>query len=164
MPISKDKKKEIFDKLKDISGKAKSLVFVNFHGLPVSDITKIRKELVSKGVKYFVAKKTLAKKAFGETKIEGKMPELLGELGLVWSDDLTAPAREIYSFQKKLDGKISILGGVFEGKYMDKAGMTEIAAIPSLQTLHAQFVNLINSPLQGLVMVLDGIAKSKEVK
>ena len=38
----------------------------------------------------------------------------------------------------------------------------EIAMIPSREVLYAQFVNLINSPIQQFVVVLDQIAKSKE--
>ena len=44
---------------------------------------------------------------------------------------------------------------------MDKVAMTEIAAIPSTQVLYGQFVNLINSPIQGLVIALDKIAEKK---
>jgi ribosomal protein L10 len=44
---------------------------------------------------------------------------------------------------------------------MDEAGMTSIALIPSRKTLEAQFVNLINSPIQRFVVSLDQIAKKK---
>jgi ribosomal protein L10 len=67
------------------------------------------------------------------------------------------------SFQKKFENKVSILGGVFEGKFMDKESMLSIAAIPSQKTLYAQFVNLINSPIQGLVIGLNAIAEKKSL-
>jgi ribosomal protein L10 len=44
---------------------------------------------------------------------------------------------------------------------MEKAQMMEIATIPGLQTLYAQFVNVINSPIQGLVVALNAIAEKK---
>jgi len=47
---------------------------------------------------------------------------------------------------------------------MSKEEMVAIAAIPSQQTLYAQFVNIINSPIQGLVMSLDAIAKKDGLK
>ena len=40
--------------------------------------------------------------------------------------------------------------------------MISIASIPTLQVLYGQFVNLINSPIQGFAMVLSEIAKQKE--
>ncbi len=161
MAISKEKKGDILGSLKKIVADSKTLVFVNFHGLPVSHTREIRKGLRAKGVGYIVAKKTLAKKALSEASIEGSMPTTPGELGLVYGADLLDPAREVYAFQKQFDKKIQIVGGVFDGKYMDQAAMLSVATIPGLQTLHAQFVNLINSPIQGLVLALNAIAEKK---
>ncbi len=161
MAISKEKKEKIYGGIKDAVGKAQSIVFVNFHGLGVGDTTDLRSKLREEDVKYVVAKKTLIKKALGEANPEGEMPELEGELALAYSDDLTAPARGVYDFQKGHKENVSILGGVFEGKYMNQAEMTEIAAIPSTQVLYGQFVNLINSPIQGLVIALNGIAEKR---
>jgi large subunit ribosomal protein L10 len=162
MAISKEKKGEIVAKVKNIVDSSKSVVFVNFHKLPVSDTTVVRKELRSKDVQFTVAKKTLTKRVLNDSKISGDMPQLDGELALVYSADLLAPAREIYEFQKKLDGKVSILGGVFDGVYKSKIEMEEIASIPSQKTLYAQFVNIINSPIQGLVLALNAIAEKKQ--
>jgi len=162
MAITKQKKQDILNDLNKIMKESKSLVLVNFHGLGVNDTTTVRKTLGAKNIGYFVAKKTLIKKALSDSKIPGNMPEMDGELGLVYGQDLVEPAREIYAFQKKFDTKLSILGGVFEGAFKDKEGMMVIAQIPPLQTLHAQFVNLINSPIQGFVMALSEIAKKKQ--
>lgn len=161
MAITKQKKEEIFAKLKDVT-KKDSVVFVNFNGFSVEDTTGMRSKLRESNVAYLVAKKTLIKKAFGESKIEGELPSLEGELALAYADDLTAPAREVYSFQKKFTDNISILGGVFEGKYLSKIEMEEIAQIPDEHTLRGMFVNVINSPIQGFVMVLKAYADTKQ--
>ena len=172
MAISKAKKGEILGKLQKIVKDSASVVFINFHALPVSESTNIRRALREKGVGYTVAKKSLTKKAFSEAGLGGTMPELPGELGIVYlprldssgkagGTDPVEGARGVYEFQKKLDKKIQILGGVFEGKFMNQSEMLTISQIPGLQTLHAQFVNLINSPIQGFVMALSEIAKTK---
>ena len=161
MAISKDKKKEIVKNVSDAVKGAASVVFVNFHGLTVHNTSEVRKALKGQKVSYLVAKKTLAKRALAESGTQGTLPELEGEFGLVYGEDQIAPAREIYTFQKKFDGKLSIVGGIFEGKYVGKDEMVSIASIPSLKTLHAQLVNLINSPIQGFVMALDQIAQKK---
>lgn len=163
MAITRDKKGEILSKLKKIVQDSSSVVFINFHGLPVSESSAVRKELRGKNVGYMVSKKTLIKKAFEDSKVEGLMPELPGELGIVYGKDVLDPAREIYNFQKKFDKKLQIVGGVFEGKFMTLESMVSVAQIPGMKTLQAQFVNLINSPIQGFVMALSGIAKKKEV-
>jgi large subunit ribosomal protein L10 len=162
MAINKEKKKEIVASVKDILSKSKTVVFVNFHKLPVLESTTIRKELRSKEVQFTVAKKTLTKIALNEASLTGDMPSLEGELALVYSSDLIAPAREIFDFQKKFEGKVSIMGGVFDGVYKTKSEMEAIAAIPSQKVLYAQFVNIINSPIQGLVLALNAIAEKKQ--
>lgn len=162
MAISKQKKGEILERLKKIVRDSKSLVFINFHSLPVSESSSIRKDLRAKGVGYTVAKKTLIKKAFEGGSIAGSMPDLPGELGIVYGEDALDPAREIYVFQKKFDKKVQIVGGVFEGKYMSLNEMISVAQIPGLKTLQAQFVNLINSPIQRLVIGLNAIAEKKQ--
>lgn len=162
MAINKEKKGEILEKLKSIVSGSSSIVFINFHALPVTESSEIRKTLRSKGVGYTIAKKSLTKKALNEAGFAGTLPDMPGETGIVYSKDPLDSAREIYTFQKKFDGKIKILGGVFEGKFMDMAEMVSVAQIPGLKTLQAQFVNLINSPIQGFVMALSEIAKSKK--
>lgn len=161
MPRTKAQKEEIIGKLRTIIGDAKSLVFVNVHGLKVADATVMRRALKGEKVGMFVSKKTLAARALAEQKYEGTMPELAGEIALAYGTDLVAPARGIYEFQKKLKDQVSIQGGVFDGKYMTKEEMLAIATIPPTNVLYGMFVNVINSPIQGIVMAFDQIAKKK---
>lgn len=161
MAITKDKKAGILDTLKKIIGDSKSIVFLNFKGLPVSDIGTIRKTLREKGVGYMVAKKTLSRKALKESGIKGDLPDMPGEFALAYGTDLLDPAREIFTFEKKLDKKIQIVGGVFDGVFMNKMEMTNVANIPGMQTLRAQFVNIINSPIAGFAVALHAIAEKK---
>ena len=161
MTRTKDQKKEIIGKLKTIMDGAKSLVFVNLHGLKVADATALRRELTKNGVGFFVAKKSLTERARADKKYTGSQPKLVGEFGLAYGTDLVAPARGIYEFQKKLKDQVKIVGGVFEDRFMAMDEMTGIASIPPRETLYGMFVNVINSPIQGLVMSLSEIAKKK---
>jgi large subunit ribosomal protein L10 len=161
MPITKAKKVELIDTVAEALKKSKSVVFVNFHHLVVADDMAMRKALRKEGVGYLVVRKTLAKIALKNAGITGTMPEFVGELAMVYGEDLTAPAREFYTFQKKYKDNVKIVGGVFEGKYMSQQEMMDIALIPSQHTLYAQFVNLINSPIQQFVVALDQIASKK---
>ena len=163
MPISKGKKKEIITKVSDLLKDSKAVVFFTFKGFNVKNTIEMRRALREAKVGYLVAKKTLAIRAFTDAKIEGEIPTMFGETALAYSADLTAPAREVFNFQKKYKDNLAIVGGIFDGKYMSKEEMMAIALIPSQQTLYAQFVNVINSPIQGLVMALDAIAKKKTV-
>jgi large subunit ribosomal protein L10 len=162
MAIKKDKKVDIMSRVRDIFDKNVSTVFVNFHGLSVGETTTLRSNLRGQSVGFTVAKKTLIKRALDELTVEGNIPELLGEVAIAYGEDSIAPAREVYEFQKTHKNNVAILGGIFEGKYKDKEEMTEIASIPSMQVLRGMFVNVINSPIQGLAVALNEIAKSKE--
>lgn len=161
MAINRVKKGEVLEKLKGAFKDAKSLVFVNFHGLKVSDSSSMRKALNSEGVSYTVAKKTLTKKALAGEKFEGDAPELPGELALAWGEDLITPARGVYEFQKKFPDGLKILGGIFEGRYKSASEMVEIASIPTLDVLRGKFVNIINSPIQRMAIALSEVAKIK---
>lgn len=163
MAITKDKKREILAKITDALKEATSVTFVGFSKLTVADSSAMRGSLKQEGVKYFVAKKTLLKKALGESGVKGELPELPGEVAIAWTlgEDATAPARTVHAFGQKLKGALSLLGGVFEGSYADAVKITAIATIPPVPVLRGMFVNVINSPIQGLVIALDKIREQK---
>ncbi len=163
MALNKIEKKEVVEKVSAIIEKSNSVVFANYHGLTVEEVSQMRRTLRKAGVGYRVAKKSLAKKALEGKKIAGDLPEMHGQIGFAYSEDLIAPAREIFQAGKKYQDKISIVGGVFEGKYMSKVEMIALASIPTRETLLGMFVNIINSPIQGLVLALDAVAKKKTV-
>ena len=160
MAITKEKKQTILAKLEEVRKDSESIVFVQFNKMAVNDTTAMRANLRDLGVGYFVAKKTLMKRAF-DGSYEGTMPELEGEIAVAYSADAIAPAQNIKEYAGKYKDKISIAGGVFQGVYKDAAEMTEIASIPALPVLRGMFVNVINSPIQGLVLGLNAIAEKK---
>ncbi len=161
MAITKQKKGEILKKVEDILKSAGSVVFVGFKGLTVTDTTKMRKDLRAQGVGYTVAKKTLIARALASKDPAGQKPELPGEVAIAYAQDAITPAREVHAYVKKFKDNLAILGGIFEGGYKSKEEMMAIAAIPSIPVLRGMFVNVINSPIQGLVVALSGIAKKK---
>jgi len=157
--ITKQKKQEILKDLENNFKKAKLVVFVNFHGLNVSASAELRKLLREIGVKYLVAKKTLIKKALESFGFSGELPKLEGEISLALSEgDPLAPAKTLEQFAKK-NKTIKLLGGVWDNKYINSETMMTLANIPSREVLLGQLVNVINSPIQGLVVTLNGITQ-----
>lgn len=162
MAITKNKKSEILAKLTDALAEASSVAFVGFSKLTVADASKMRTELRGAGVRYYVAKKTLIKKALTDRGTPGDMPELPGEVAIAWTtEDTTAPARGVYDFGKKLKGAVTLLGGVFEGALVSKEQIVAIATIPPVQVLRGMFANIINSPRQRFALALGEVAKLK---
>ncbi len=168
MAITKAKKQEIVAKVSEAVANAASVVFVHFKGLSVGDTSAMRKALKGEGVGYLVAKKTLIRHALSSKGYTGTLPELPGEIAIAWSTntasgvgDPTLVARNIYEHSKKHKEALSIVGGIFENVYQDAFGMNAIATIPPVPVLRGMFVNVINSPIQGLAIVLNQIAEKK---
>jgi large subunit ribosomal protein L10 len=162
MAITKQKKQAIVGKVGDALENAVSVVFVHFKGLTVADTSAMRKALKGEGVGYYVAKKTLLRRVLADKGYTGSIPELPGEIAVAWSNtDVTSAARGIFEHGKKHKDALSIVGGVFEGMFLDAQAMTAIATIPPVPVLRGMFVNVINSPIQGFVIALDQIAQKK---
>ncbi len=160
MAITKAKKVEIIAKVEEGLKSAETVTFVNFHGLSVQEVTELRKQLREQGVSYYVAKKTLVKRALDAQKVSGTQPELTGELALAWSSDPVASPKGVFEFQKTHKEKVTLLGGVYQGAYMSKEDITTLATIPSMQGLRGQFVGLLNNSIGAVVRVIDAKAKS----
>lgn len=160
MAITREKKEAIVEKLASVKESAESIVFVNFTGLSVAESTDMRNKLREAGVEYFVTKKSLIKRALKDG-FEGEMPALEGEIALAYSTDPMTPAQTIKECAGTYKDNIAIAGGIFQGTYKNKDEMTEIASIPGLQVLRGMFVNVINSPIQGLAVALNAIADKK---
>ena len=162
MALTKEQKAQALKKAQDIFQDSKSAVFVKFNGLGANETNAMRADMTGESVGYSVLKKTLVSRALDDVDIEGERPTFEGELAVAYGDDLIAPARLVREGEKKYKENLSILGGIFDGKYMDKAAMTEIADIPPVPVLKGQFVSMINSPIQSFVSVLNQVAEKKE--
>ena len=158
--LQKSKKEEMIKGLEKTIKESESVVFVNFHGMKVSDETILRRELRNQGVGYKISRKTLLKRALSK-KAEGEIPELTGEVAIAYSKDDTTSPREIYNFQKTHKGILDILGGIFEKKFVGKERMMEIATIPGREVLLSKIAFLLKSPIQRLAIAVNEVAKKK---
>ncbi|MBU6321020.1 50S ribosomal protein L10 [Patescibacteria group bacterium] len=163
MAIRKEKKSEILAKLEGALKEATAAVFVGFDKLTVADASSMRRELKSEGIRYYVAKKTLIRRALAGQNYGGAAPELPGEVAVAWTAgaDTTAPARLLHEYGKKLKGAVKLLGGIFDGAFQNEGSAVAVATIPPVPVLRGMFVNVINSPIQGLVIALDQIREQK---
>jgi large subunit ribosomal protein L10 len=161
MAISRVKKEELVSGMTTMVRDAGSVVFVKFQGLKVNDANELRKKLQAENVGLTVTKKTLLKRALEANNVAGELPALDGAVAIAYGKDLLSPAREVHAFYKTHKDELSIIGGVFEGKYMNAAEMSVIATIPSRETLIAQILMLIQSPIRGFAVAVSEIAKTK---
>jgi len=168
MAQTKQQKVEIVSKLENAFKTAATSVLIHFKGVNIKEETEMRKFLRGAGVTYTVAKKTLIRRALESLGHKHDEVPMEGEIAIAHGggDDVTAPARLIHDFGKKFLGadknsKLSILGGIFEGKLVGQTLMQEIALIPSMQGLRGMFANVINSPIQRFAIAMSEVAKVK---
>lgn len=156
MAITRQKKEEVLNDIKEKLSRNKLVVFVDYRGVNVTNLENIRKELRKDGIDFKVVKKTLINLALKDNKINADVKSLEGQIGVVigYNDEVT-PAKTINKFAKELES-FQILAGIFENNFVEKDKIIMLASIPSREELLAKFVGSINSPLSGMVNVLAG--------
>lgn len=143
-------------------GKAKSVVLVDYRGLNVAENTLMRNDLRKANVEYKVIKNRLVLRAFNNAGIAGFDTVLEGPTAMAISyDDAVAPAKIIVDNVKKTN-KLTVKGGIVEGKVLDAKEITKVAAIPAKPVLVAQLLGMLQTPVRGLAVALSEIAKKKE--
>ncbi len=160
MPITREKKESVVSNVTSLLGQATSVVFVNFHGLPVKDQAILRRSLRQNGANYQVVKKSLLRLALNKGGYAGEMPELAGEVAIAWGADAVAAAREVYLFGKTREGKATLVGGVLEGRYLSAIESIALAKIPSRIELYGKLVRTLHAVPSSFVRTLDAIPSS----
>ena len=164
MPSEKvlESKKVKVEKLTELLKGSVSGVIVDYKGITVDEDTQLRKELREAGVKYFVEKNTMLKRAFDNIGMEGFDEVLNGTTAIaVSADDQTAPARILGKFAEKDENKFNLKAGFVEGVVYDAAGVQKLSKIPSKDVLLAQLVGSLQGPIQKLAATLQALADKK---
>ncbi len=144
--------KELADKLKD----SKAVVFSDYKGLQVKDLTALRKELREAGVELKVLKKTLINLALKDAGIEADVKKMEGQIALAVSSEDEVVAAKIIAKAAKANENLKIVGGILGVKELSAAEVNALAKLPSKEELLAKFVGSINAPVSGFVNVLAG--------
>lgn len=162
MPISREKKEEIVKTLEEGLKNAEAIAFVSFKKLTVKETTEFRRKLHGAGVSYYVAKKTLMRRALAGKGFAGEIPELPGEIAIAWATDPIAPAKQVFEFAKTHKEQVALEGGVYQGAYVGKAEILALATIPSREELLGKFVGMLNASIGNVVRVINEHAKQLE--
>ena len=144
--------KELVEKLKD----SKGVVFSDFKGLTVKDMTALRQELRKEGISMKVFKKTLIDIALKDAGIDAKVNEMEGQIAVaVSSQDEVMAAKIIANFAKAHEN-IKIVGGLLGKEVLSEGEVIALSKLPSKDELLAKLVGSLNAPVSGFVNVLAG--------
>ena len=165
MSANLEAKKQIVEEIKAKITASKSVVLADYNKLTVLEVTALRNKFKEANCEYKVYKTTLVRKAFNELGVTDFDADLNGTTATVFCQDETSGAAVFAKATKEnpaLVEKIVPKCAYLENKYLDKAGVKALSAIPSKEVLIARLLGCLQSSLSKFVGVLDAIAKQKE--
>lgn len=156
MALTKEKKESIIKDIESKIEKQKSIVFMDFAGVKVKNLSALRNSLKKAKNELRVAKKTLMGIAFKNKNIDVNAKEITGEIGLVFGyEDEVSGAKLVNQFIKT-SPNAKIVGGYIDNKFYNSADMIRIAELPGKEQLIGSLLGTLNAPASNFVGVLGG--------
>ena len=153
--LNKQEKTRIVSELQDKFGKAKGIVFTDYRGLNVEELTGLRNSLRSSAVEFKVVKNTLAKRAAEGTPVNAAKDIFSGPIGIaIGYDDPVLVVKKVLEYSKSNE-KLEIKGGVVEGGVYTPGQMKAISELPPREVQLAMLVGAMQSPLSKLAGLLN---------
>lgn len=172
----RQQKEQTVKELSDQLQKAKAIVFTNYQGMTHKQIEGLKKELKKAEADLVVTKNTLLKRALEiPNSITGKfqIPAFQKPTAALFIyNDIVAPIKELAKSIKNLKLPL-IKSGIIEGRMLAETDILRLSTLPSKETLIAQVVGGMKSPIYGLhralnwnmqklVLTLSAIEKNKK--
>lgn len=160
------KKKETVKELGSLFANSQVLIFTDYRGLKVSELTNLRRVLRDKGVEYHITKNTLAELAANKHSMDGMLPMLDGPTAIAFvGNDIPGAAKALTDFVRT-SKILQIRGGLMGNKTITADQVNDLTKILSKEQYISQllgamkgplqsFVNVLNAPLQSFVNVLN---------
>ena len=159
MPKTKAQKQSILTQVTESLKDQQSVLFVDYKGIGVKDLSLLRKQLKEVGAKLEVVKKTLLTKAFSKEGIDIDFKGMDGQIAAIYSfEDPVAGAKTAHTFSKGNE-HLKLLAGYMESQLLTKEQVMQLAQLPSREQLLGRLVGTLAAPMQGLVTVLEGNIK-----
>jgi large subunit ribosomal protein L10 len=157
--IDTDKsEKEVF--VADMNGrlkKAQATFLVDYQGINVESINRVRVELRKVGAEFRVVKNRLLKLACKDTLTESLYDSLVGPCAIVITyDDVVAPAKALVDLGKDI-ANLKLKMGQISGKPMDSEALKRLAQLPGRDQLLAQVLSGMKAVPTSLVRALNGV-------
>ena len=153
--LNKEEKIRIVSELQEKFAKAKGIVFTDYRGLNVEEITNLRNSLRASALEYKVVKNTLAKIAAEGTPADAAKDSFAGPVGIaVGYDDPVLVVKKVLEFSKAND-KLEIKGGIVEGGVCTPEQLKAISELPPREVQLSMLVGAMQSPLSKMAGLLN---------
>ncbi len=149
MAKTRQQKQEAVVKLTEKLGRSKALVFADYKGLNMKQLSDLRNKLRDVSGELAITKNTLLKRALPGTDLAGPTATLFAY------DDEISPIRILVKSLKDFAiGKIKC--GFLGSTPLDESKILQLASLPTKDELRGQTVGVLVAPLQGMLSVLNG--------
>ena len=159
MAISREKKEQIVEDLKEKLGDADVIVLTDYRGLSVPQQQALRSKLRDTTAEFHVAKNTLTKIALAESNRPVPEEYLTGPtaLTLLPPEDLAGSTKALLDFAKQ-SGMLVIKGGIVGDRIVGAGDVKKLADLPPREVLLAQLLGAMQGPAANLVRTLQAPA------
>ncbi|MBI4825267.1 MAG: 50S ribosomal protein L10 [Nitrospirae bacterium] len=153
--MKKEEKVRVITELQEKFSKATGLIFTDYRGLTVEEISDLRKKLREHSFEYRVVKNTLAKRAAVETPVNAAKEMFKGPVGVAFGyGDPVMLAKQMLEFSKANE-KLQIKGGMVEGGVCNAAQIKTISELPSREVQLSMLIGAMQSPVSKLARLLN---------
>jgi large subunit ribosomal protein L10 len=155
MAVTKAEKLAELEQLQATFKGSESAVLVDYRGINVPQVTELRRQLRSAKATYKVVKNTLAKRALKGTQFESLEKHFEGTTAIAYTaTDPVALAKTLTTFLKTTPN-VTIKAAVVQGRAIQPAEVTELAALPGKPELYAKLLFVLQAPMVQIVSVLN---------
>ena len=155
--MDRAQKQEAIETLKGVFDSSGAVVVTHYMGLTVAEMTDLRGRLREQGAQLKVVKNTLAQKALDGSVGEAGEALFTGPVAIAFAPDPVSAAKVATDYAKQND-KFSVIGGLMGQQVLDKAAVTNLATLPSLDQLRGKLIGLIQAPATKIAGVLQAPA------
>ena len=158
--MKKEEKGEVIEEIKELVKNSSSMFLVNYSGVKVADINKLRAEFRKEEVNYKVLKNTLFKKALEQAGGYEKFhPQLVGMIGVAFVSENFVSAAKIIKKYFDEKQKFSFEGCYIESAFYDSEQLNTIASMPTKNEIMAGIVGSIAAPATGIVGAINAVIR-----
>jgi large subunit ribosomal protein L10 len=152
--LNRIEKAQVVSELQKKFERAKGIVFTDYRGLNVEEITGLRDSLRESALEYRVVKNSLARIAAEGTPVDQAKDILAGPIGIaVGYDDPVLVVKKVLEFNKSND-KLEVRGGVVEGSIFTFDELKSISKLPPKEVQLSMLAGVMKAPATKLAGLL----------
>ncbi len=155
-PRINERKREAVGRIKESLGSARDIIFTDYRGLTVQQITDLRGKLRDSRTVYRVVKNDYARIAMQQLGLPDASSLLTGPTAVALVGGDAGPvAKVILDFGR--ESPLQLKGALVGGRLFGAREIEALSRLPGRDTLIAMLMGTMKAPLQNLVYVVNGV-------